>query len=770
MAEPTRLRLRLLGRFAAEADGVPARSVEISGKLRRALLAYLAIQPSLAETRERLASLLWGESSDRQARQNLRQCLLELRRDVEAVDLDPLKVDRTIIALDPGLIAVDAREFLTLCDSDDLADLERAMGLYDGPLLDGLDLDIDAFRDWLGKERMRFESAAALVFEKYALRQDEARNGAQAIRAAERLVALDPMRESGQRLLIRLLARFRGKDAALAQAGVLTAALRAELDAAPEPETAALIDEIKSSPAPAVAPVTVRCVSAESRQEVHQETRQGSHQVSVGEEPSAVSLADPEFVTPHTDVSRRVAWSAAGISVVMLSVVALVLFGHDQRMPQPLHTPAAAKVAAGPQPALPPQASGITPVVTVDKAALAALGSSAVVVLPFTMVDALDGGPDKRIVDRITDDLINDLSRIPPLRVIAPQTSRLYGGQPIDVAAIGTELGVRYIVEGNVRFVKPNLRINVSLVDATTRLQVWSERFDRDYAEQFAVQGEIVRGIARALHLSEEQRQQPAAPEVPEIDELLAKGWYAIANNAILGPTGPARYFGEVLQRDAGNVQAMTGLAGYHVVLVDRFLVAENGDHLDRAEELLRQAIARNPLSSRSHYFLGVVHKLRGQRPEALAAFAKVIEINPNYPLAYAHTGDVLAGMGKFDEAMDQVHYAIRLSPKDPILGVFSLFAGKIELERGNDAAATDWLKRAVGLAPRSAFTHAVLAAAFALQDDRTASAKYAAAAKGIAPWLTYDRMAKRVADETEEGLPPRRLIEGLRKAFGDAS
>jgi hypothetical protein len=98
MGEPERLRLRFLGRFAAEVDAEPARSVEISGKLRRALLAYVAMQPSLAETRERLASLLWGESPDRQARQNLRQCLLDLRRDFEAVGLDPLRGDRTTIA------------------------------------------------------------------------------------------------------------------------------------------------------------------------------------------------------------------------------------------------------------------------------------------------------------------------------------------------------------------------------------------------------------------------------------------------------------------------------------------------------------------------------------------------------------------------------------------------------------------------------------------------------------------------------------------------
>jgi tetratricopeptide (TPR) repeat protein len=240
-----------------------------------------------------------------------------------------------------------------------------------------------------------------------------------------------------------------------------------------------------------------------------------------------------------------------------------------------------------------------------------------------------------------------------------------------------------------------------------------------------------------------------------------------MANNAVLGLTGPEHYFGEVLQRDSNNVPAMIGLGGYHVVLVDRFLVAENGDHLERAEELLRKAVEKNPNSVMSYYFLGILHRLRGQRPEALAAFAKALEHNPSLPLAYAQSGDVLAHMGKLDQAMDHVQYAIRLSPKDPSLGLFSQFAGQIELERGNDEAATAWLKRAVELAPRSALNHAFLAAALALQEDKAASAKYAATATGIAPWLTHDRLVERVTDETEAGVESRRLIEGLHKAFG---
>jgi DNA-binding SARP family transcriptional activator/TolB-like protein len=758
MPEPGRIRLQLLGRFATCVVGTSARHVTIAGRQRRALLAYLAMQPGFTETRERLAALLWSERAERQARQNLRQCLLELRREFEACGIEPLKVDRETVALDPGLISTDVDEFLTLSRSEDVADLQRAMGLYAGPFLDGFDTDDGVFHDWIREQRARFESVAAVAFEKSALRQDESGDGGQSIQAAERLVALDPLRESAQRLLIRLLARHVGRDAALARAGALTEKLRAELGVEPERETAALIAEIKSSSTAAAAPVTVRPANGEM------------DHPATGLESTAASV-DSRLAWWRTAFSRpnRVAWPAAGIGIVAISALAFVLVGRDQTAQQQSEPQAAPAVAESPPTG---QSPGIMAGVTVDKAALAALGYSAVVVLPFTTSDGPDNGSDKRVADRITDDLINDLSRIPPLRVIARQTSRLYAGQPIDVAAIGAELGVRYVVEGNVQFLKPNLRINVSLVDATTRLQVWSERFERDYAEQSAVQDEIVRGIARALHLKvlahEDQRRPAAAPQNAGIDELLSKGWYAMANNAVLGLTGPAHYFGEVLQRDSNNVPAMIGLGGYHVVLIDRFLVADNGDHLERAEELLRKAIEKNPNSVMSYYFLGILHRLRGQRPEALAAFAKALEHNPSLPLAYAQTGDVLAHMGRLDQAMDHIQYAIRLSPKDPSLGLFSLFAGKIELQRGNNEAATTWLKRAVELAPRSALSHAILAAAFALQNDKAASAKYAALAKGIAPWLTQDRLVQRVADETEAGVEPRRLIEGLNKAFGN--
>src|SRR5262245_5520204 len=83
MTAPTRITFRLLGRFAATVDDGAAGIVQISAPMRRGLIAYLATQPGMTETRERLATLLWGERSDKQARQNLRQSLMQLRKEFE---------------------------------------------------------------------------------------------------------------------------------------------------------------------------------------------------------------------------------------------------------------------------------------------------------------------------------------------------------------------------------------------------------------------------------------------------------------------------------------------------------------------------------------------------------------------------------------------------------------------------------------------------------------------------------------------------------------
>ncbi len=360
--------------------------------------------------------------------------------------------------------------------------------------------------------------------------------------------------------------------------------------------------------------------------------------------------------------------------------------------------------------------------------------------------------------------------------MISRQTSRLYRGRAVDVAAVGAELGVRYVVEGEVRLQAAQLRVNIALIDTKSRLQVWSERFERDDVDRPGMQNEIARALARQLHVSvlsvEDERRLPDRSRDPAVEDLLAKGWGAIlrAGNAPMTTSGANTHFEEVLKRNPDNVSALIGLGAYHAAAAADFLVAEPERHLVQAEEALNKAIALQPDRSLAYYFLGVAYKARGRPQAALASFAKSLELNPSFAPAYANSGHVLYRNGGLSQALEHVRYAIRLSPKDPNLGRWSLYAGQIELELGHDEAAMEWLRRSIELGAGGVFNHATMAAAYALQGDKANAKKHAAEVHKAAPWLTLEQMIERVVGLSDSGSEPRRLIDGLRRAFGNAS
>jgi TolB-like protein len=244
MQQPTTARLFLLGRFAAEFDCDPPKSIRIAGKKGRALLAYLAMHPEHSASREHLATLLWCDQSDEFARHSLRQCLARLRSELQASTAEWLILDRDSVRLRTQGLGVDALEFAALADAARADALERAAGLYRGPFLAEFSVEAEPFNDWARAERSRLETLAADLFTSCAERSDTLRDGVGAIKAVERLVAIDPLREDWQRHLLRLYARYRGAEAAVAHARALTALLRKELDVAPMSATTELVADI----------------------------------------------------------------------------------------------------------------------------------------------------------------------------------------------------------------------------------------------------------------------------------------------------------------------------------------------------------------------------------------------------------------------------------------------------------------------------------------------------------------------------------------------
>ena len=525
---PGRVRFRLFGGFSATSELPGAKPIRIASKHHRALLAYLIFRPDHAETRERLASLLWGDSTDQQARHNLRQRISTLRKELAEADADLIKGDRDTVALDGKLVTADALEFHSLIQSGSDQDLEQACALYAGEFLDGLNIAAPSFDTWQQNLRSRFRDDLAMALDHCIRRRDEAGDGEAAIGYATRLVALCPENEIAQRWLIDLLARNRGRTTALNYARTVEQHILSEFGCELEPETRALIDRIEVRSTETHKSVDLTPVSNTSALPDRTIRRDDlASEAIVATEPAGSTSTPPDVRTWPTEISafaRRLRpptsrfSSAVIIGTGLCAVLALIGLRSAFEGAMPPKPPSGLRVAQDANWQFPLVMKGTASEVS---RALHGQGASAIMVMPFTS-DQPEPALAGKLARLLSDDLINTLSRIPTFRVISRSTSSRYDPRTADVAAIGTELGVQYVLEGSTRLEREKLQIHVALVDTRTRLQVWSDRYEHGVSEQVSVQDEIARGLARQLHVKlMEVRGRAKKDANPDLDDQL---------------------------------------------------------------------------------------------------------------------------------------------------------------------------------------------------------------------------------------------------------
>ncbi len=129
-----------------------------------------------------------------------------------------------------------------------------------------------------------------------------------------------------------------------------------------------------------------------------------------------------------------------------------------------------------------------------------------IAVLPFTVMG--DDPDQEYFVDGVVEDIITALSKVSRLMVVARNSSFVYKGKPVDVKQVSHEQGVRYVLEGSVRKAGSRVRVTAQLIDATTGMHMWAERYDRDLDDIFAVQDEITREIVIALDVQMREGEQ----------------------------------------------------------------------------------------------------------------------------------------------------------------------------------------------------------------------------------------------------------------------
>jgi DNA-binding SARP family transcriptional activator/TolB-like protein len=722
--------LQVLGRFEllSSPDCAPIR---LSSKKASALLAIVALSPNKSVSRDRLAALLWGNRPDNLARQSLRQTLVRLQRDLPGDNI--FEATKDTVRLLPSRLSVDLLQLQALSTSGDIDELRRAQDLAKGEFLPEFNLREEGFQDWLEEKRREADTLSARTFEAYCRAADRTGDGDAAVSSVERLLRLDPLREDWHRLALQIYARYRGHNEAMALAAVLESSLKRELDVPPEPQTLALLE-------------TIRRAGTES-----------SWTLSVPLD-ADVGRANSTLRTPSAHDIRPKYTERFGLAPYLLSAAALLLLISitstlayfyavppsslmvaDQRAPTQWHTP----------PALQAKTRSAGRIISLA-------------VLPFVSYGE-PGSSTALIADMMSDDLINSLARVPALRVISRQTTRAYRDKPTDVAKIAEELGVRYVLEGSVRWESDVTRVNVELIDPQTRQPVWSERIARAGQDRIQIHEEIINRLSRELQFESYEAVARKATSPTSVLELTYKGFAAIIASSNRGRPAldeAKAYFDSALRIMPDSGEARRGIAMYHILLVAHALTSDRTSHLAEAERILTRQIHGDPNESNAQYFMGLLHELREEWKEAIAAFQRAVEINPSYALAYAEIGHVLINEGRSDDAIDLIHYAMRLSPRDPHRSIWLRFVGEAELELGRYSEATAHLYEAVNLSPNNPPLLRALTAALTLSGKTDEARKYLGKLRAVAPHLTPDQLTRRPLR-----LQPK-LAEGLKAVF----
>jgi eukaryotic-like serine/threonine-protein kinase len=334
-----------------------------------------------------------------------------------------------------------------------------------------------------------------------------------------------------------------------------------------------------------------------------------------------------------------------------------------------------------------------------------AAGTGSIVVLPFAN---LSPDPDTEYFsDGMTDELISALTRVDGLRVVSRTTAFAFKGKPQDIRAIGAQLNVRAALEGSVRTAGRRLRVSAQLTDVVTGYQLWSETFDRDVEDVFAIQEEISRAIVSAL------RVRLLGPEVtrlvrPATDDLEAYTLYLKGRQLWNRRTEETlriglRHFERALERDPNYAMAHAGLADSYCIL-GFYTALPPRDAFPRAREAALRALELDPKLSEARPTLAYVtmyYEWDWQAAER--EFQAALRAGPGYATAHQWYGNFLALLGRVDESQAEFGEAVALDPLSPIKAAalgWGLHFGR------RYAEAITQCRRALELDPSMVVTH----------------------------------------------------------------
>jgi TolB-like protein len=400
-------------------------------------------------------------------------------------------------------------------------------------------------------------------------------------------------------------------------------------------------------------------------------------------------------------------------------------------------------------------------------AALAALSLPArpsIAVLPFSNMSR--DAEQEYFADGIAEDIITGLSRLKWLFVIARNSSFTYKGRHVDVRQVGSELGVRYVLEGSVRTSGNRIRVTAQLVEAQTGNHLWADRYDRGLEDVFAIQDEITASVIGCIqpevYAAEHERVKRKLPQSLDAWESFLRALFLYSQHSDTSTREALELLDRAIALDSNYAQAH-GLRA--VCLVWRAFQGweDREAAFTEAAEAADRAILCDPDEPWAFLAHGFIAVGRLRDTEAVDAFGRAVDVSPSFAYAHGLLGAAHALGGRPEEAIACIDRGVRLSPRDIFGEEFQLYYAFAHFQAGRYGEAAAAAQVAVRARPGHAVPYIMAAAAYGLGGETEKARELAERVGTLVPDISVAALERDFLYCRQEDRS--RLAQGLRGA-----
>ncbi len=411
----------------------------------------------------------------------------------------------------------------------------------------------------------------------------------------------------------------------------------------------------------------------------------------------------------------------------------------------------------------------LTATKSMEHAVVALPDKPSIAVMPFTNMSS--DTEQEYFADGMTEDLITDLSKLSGLFVISRNSVFTYKGKAVKIQQVAEELGVRYILEGSIRRVGNQVRVNAQLIDATTDGHIWADRYDGTYEDVFSLQDKVSNKIVStlAITLTQDEQDQILQRETDNTEayDTFLKGWQQYLRQTPESYQQAITLFNQAIELDPEYSRVYAALSLTYWQAWKNYLHTNNGyfhpPHQVRYEAETHLALAMEKPTSLALQVSSAMHAQFGRHEQAIAEGERAIAMDPNAADGYVALAGALNLAGHPERALLLMERAMRLNPHYPTSYLHELGLARFGMEEYEKAAIA--LERAMTLAPDDRSLSRLLIATLG-QLDRASEAMTIIDRVGSS--LGFDLLSVRAVAywyPYKNPVDAERLASGLRKA-----